>query len=272
MKELIRLIYRFHFFLLFLILEIFSISFLINSSVYHGSKYSNSSNYFIGSIYDSYNDIISYLSLKDQNENLIRENEFLRNKTYYDSSKIGSEIDTSIIKRFDYISAEVINNSIYKENNFITLNIGMGDGVTPEMAVVSTDGVVGITRYVSENFSTVISVLNKKLKVSTKIKKNGFFGSLEWSGNNYLKATLNEIPGHVDIAIGDTLITSGYSAIFPEGINIGIIESFKKNPGDNFYSITVDLLVDYKMLSDVYIIKNLFQIEQHELEEKTIND
>ena len=272
MRELLKFIFRFHLFILFLILEVISFTYLFTSSNYHRSKFYTSSNYIVGTVYKTYSGITDYLNLKDQNNDLISENTFLRNHHIYNIISDTTKSDSILYKKYNYLSAKVINNSVYKENNFITLDIGANSGVKPEMAVISSLGIVGITRYVSESFTTVISVLNRKLRVSTKIKRNGFYGSLEWSGENYMHAKFNEIPVHVNIIIGDTLVTSGYSAIFPEGIKVGIIENYSALQGDNFYDIDVKLLVDYKNLSNVYVIMNLFQDEQINLETLTIDD
>ena len=137
------------------------------------------------------------------------------------------------------------------------------------MAVISTNGIVGIVKNVSNNFSTVISILNTSLRVSAKIKKNDYFGSLSWNGINYTKAQLDEIPFHVKISVGDTIITSGYSAIFPEGNLIGTISDFDVKQGGNFYSIPVNLSTDFKNLSYVYIISDFLKKEQINLEHKT---
>jgi rod shape-determining protein MreC len=180
--------------------------------------------------------------------------------------------DTIYHQQYEYMPVKVINNSINRQNNYLTISKGSIQGLQPEMAVISSYGIVGVIKKTSGNFSSVISVLNINFKVSAKIKKNGYFGSLSWDGKDYTIANLNEIPLHVDILRGDTVITSGYSAIFPEGVLIGTILSFDKKSGNNFYDIKVKLSTDYKNLSVVYAIKNLFKNEQLKLESQAEND
>jgi rod shape-determining protein MreC len=124
------------------------------------------------------------------------------------------------------------------------------------MGIISVNGVTGIITNVSPSFSSGLSLLNTRWNISAKLAKNNYFGSLTWDGKNYQRALLNEIPFHVELAIGDTIVTSGFSTIFPEGVLLGTIESFKKGGGDNFYTIRVKLSVDFKSVSYVEIIEN----------------
>ncbi len=260
---------------MFLTLEIIALSILVSSNNYQRAKFFNSSDIVFGSIYKTYNNITQYLWLKTANEELVQENIKLNNKLSSllkldpaaDSLKINYKTD-----KFVYIPAHVINNSVYRRSNYLTLDVGRTDSVKPEMAVVSPEGIVGVTRFVSDNYSTVISVLSDKISISAKLKKNNYFGSLVWPGKDYSKAELREIPIHVKLSIGDTLVTSGYSAMFPEGIPVARIIEYKQNTGDSFYYIKVKLIVDYKNLTNVYIIENRQVEEQKSLEEKTEND
>ena len=149
---------------------------------------------------------------------------------------------------------------------------GLITQVEKEMGVVSPHGIVGIVKNVSKNYCSVISILNSSLKISAKIKKNQYFGSLSWSGIHYNQAILSEIPSHVKLDIGDTIITSGYSTIFPEGEIIGVITEFEQKKGGDFYEITVQLSTNFKNLSYVHIIGNLLKEEQLQLEKQTIDD
>ena len=260
---------------MFITLEIIALSFLVTKNNYQRAKFFNSSDVVIGTLYEKYNNIAQYLRLKQANEDLVKENIILRNSlnTFLssDSSTVLINQDLSIGKYY-YIPAHVINNSVYRRNNYLTLDKGSSDGIKPEMAVVSPLGIVGVTRFVSEHYTTVISLLSDNISISAKLKKNNFFGSLVWPGKSYTKAELREIPIHVDLAIGDTLVTSGYSSMFPEGIPIASIVEYKQKPGDSFYYIKVKLIVDYKNLTNVYVIENRQIEEQKSLEEKTEND
>ena len=146
------------------------------------------------------------------------------------------------------------------------LNMGSNDGIDKDMAVISQRGIVGIIRDVSKHFSSVISVLHKDTRISAKIKKNNYIGTLAWKGIDYRKAYLMDIPTHVKLALGDTVITSGYSHLFPEGIMIGVIENYNILEGDNFYTIKISFLEDYNNLSYVYVVNNLMRNEKLMLE------
>ncbi len=150
---------------------------------------------------------------------------------------------------FHFISAKVINNSVNKQYNYITLNKGRKDGIKPDQGIVNSDGVVGIITNVSESFSVGFSVLNKRWGVSAKHKKSGTFGPISWDGHDYQYANLKGIPFHVELAIGDTIVTSSYSSVFPEGVFIGTVSEFEEPSGENYYNIIIKLAVNFKALS-----------------------
>ena len=158
---------------------------------------------------------------------------------------------------FRYISAKVINNSVDNQNNYITLNKGRKHGIKPDQGIVNSDGIVGVITNVSESFSLGFSVLNKRWGASAKLKKSGTFGPLSWDGRNPEFVHLNGIPFHVELAVGDTVVTSSYSSAFPEDIMIGTVYSIDQPSGENYYTILVELAVDFRALSYVDVIDNL---------------
>jgi rod shape-determining protein MreC len=190
---------------------------------------------------------------------------------YIDSALKKVVTDTIRKQQYTFLTARVVNNSINRRNNYLTLNKGSLQGVQAEMGVICPDGIVGIVKDVSEHFSSVISVLHKDSRISTKIKKNGYIGSLMWEGYNAGYAILKDIPKHVKLAVGDTLVTSQFSAIFPEGIMVGVIDKFDSKPGD-FYLIDVKLSTDFDNLSYVYLVTNVLKEEQKKLEEPLAHD
>ena len=216
------------------------------------------------------------MNLKNINYELANQNEITLNKlkSSYKSNqiKISEILDSTYQQQYVFIVAKIINNSVNKQNNYITLNKGEKHGIMPEMAVIGPKGIVGIVKNVSSNFSSVISVLNSNLWISGEIKINNYYGSIHWNGNNYTQVILNDIPNHVKINVGDTIITSSYSAIFPEGEIIGYVSDFEEKKGTNFHKITVNLATDFKNLSYVYVIGNLLKKEQINLEKTTEND
>jgi rod shape-determining protein MreC len=159
----------------------------------------------------------------------------------------------------------VIGNSVNKQKNFITLNKGKKHGIGTDMAVTNSEGVLGVIVGTSENYSVAMSLLNIDFRLSARIKTNGYFGSLTWDGRDYKHVILSEIPQHVVINEGDTIETTGYSAVFPEGILIGSVSDIRKS-GSDFYNITVSLAADFKKLNYVNIVGNLKKSEQLELE------
>lgn len=176
--------------------------------------------------------------------------------------------DTIFKQKYFYTVAGVINNSVNKQNNYLTINVGKNNGIENGMGVVSSNGVVGVVKNVSENYASILSLLHQDAKISAKLKKSNYFGSLQWDGEDYRMGILEDIPNHVAIKVGDTIETSGYSAIFPEGIPLAIIKTFQKIEGENFYAIKVQFTNDFKTLNKVYVIKNIYQEEQIKIEEE----
>lgn len=276
MWSLLRYFYRHHVIILFLILEIIAFIFVFSYNTFQKASYLNSANQISGIIYERYNSVINYFSLSSVNRELAEENARLR-KAFIGVGTDSLELQEFITGQngfqgeFDFIAARVINNSVHKQHNYITLDKGSTHGVRPDMGIATVNGVVGVVINVSESFSRAISLLNLRWNVSARLKRNNYFGSLSWDGKDYLHAQLNEIPFHVDLEIGDTIITSGFSSIFPEGIMLGEVESFSKEGGDNFYNIRVKLFVDFKSLVYVEIIESKKRNEIETLENLNID-
>ena len=235
------------------------------------AKYLNSANKISGNIYTLFNSVTGYFGLAKDNRELAEENARLRmllenhrqSMLPLDSIAITeSAVDTG----FRFITAKVISNSVNRSFNYITLNKGRNHGVRPDQGIISARGVVGVIGQVSDGYAMGLSVLNRRWSISAKHQESGAYGSLNWPGTDYRTAQLTEIPLPVDIEPGDTIITSGYSTIFPEGILIGTIKDFIRPDGENYYSIDVQLSVDYKSLSHVEIVEIHDKEEINELE------
>jgi rod shape-determining protein MreC len=227
----------------------------------------------VSSIYDEINSVTSYFYLKDINEDLQQRNASLemevlalREMVKEHNVRVSDSLKKSQ-SSYDYILARVISNSISLQHNYITVNKGTDDGVITEMGVVDQNGVVGIVNVMGKKSSRIISLLNPNLRLSCKVKGSDYFGSLVWDGKSPYYAILEEMPRHVKFEEGDTIVTSGYSAVFPEGINVGIIESQLSSGGDNFYSLRVKLLSDFTQLSTVRLIKSGIKKEFDALKE-----
>ena len=165
------------------------------------------------------------------------------------------------MSQYEFIVARVISNSISSAHNYITINRGKKDGIRPEMGIVNQNGIVGTVDVVGEHASRVISLLNNNFRLSCKVKGSDSFGSLVWDGKSPYYAMLEEMPRHVKYHRGDTIVTSGYSAVFPEGIIVGTIESDKKEVADNFISLRIKLTTDFTQLSTVRAIKSDIKAE-----------
>jgi len=276
MKTLFAFLWRHYFFFLFLILEFISFLFIINHSYYQRATIISSANGITGYVYNTTSSITSYFGLKKANNELAEENARLRSLESVvllaaDTLQHFRE-DSTHKQLYRYINAKVISNSISKRNNYLLLNKGLSQGVGNDMAVITPKGVVGIVKNVSLNFSSVLSVLHKQTRISAKIKKNNQLGTLIWQGTNYRVGTVKDIPTHIQLNIGDTITTSGFSYIFPEEIPIGSINEYYIREGDNFYTIKLDFFVDYNNLSNVMVVDNLMKKEQDSLAKKSIID
>lgn len=274
MRNLFRLIIKNYFILLFILLEGLSLVFVFQFNPYQRSFFVNFSRSVNGSVYSSLGEFRDYLYLKTENEKLHLENSQLRNQLSQNTRLLYISQNDSVYPdtlssearwSFYFVPADVINNSVNKQFNYITLDKGRMQGVKSDMAVISQGSVVGVVAGVSDNFSTIIPLLNRNFRVGSKIMRNDYFGILEWDGLNPEYAKLREIPLHVDVRVGDTIVTSGFSAIFPPGIRVGSVESFKVTE-TNFYEIKVKLAVNFWNLTHVNIIGNIYREEQQELE------
>ncbi|MCR4561123.1 MAG: rod shape-determining protein MreC [Bacteroidales bacterium] len=258
--------------LVFIVLEVTAIVFVVRGDVQRNSVFATSANYIMGNIYDITWRYVGYFNLREANVSLLKQLAQNRNNTnayINDTATFRDFVDSTNRKlKYRFITASIIKNSVSRQNNFITLDVGREKGVKEDMGVVSPDGVVGIVVAVSDHFSLALSVLNKKIGISAKLKANNFYGSILWPGQDYKRAILTEIPNHVELKEGDTVVTSGYSAVFPGGIPIATVDTFEKNNEDNFYNINVKLLTDLKCVSNVFVIENLMQDEQLNLESR----
>jgi len=270
MRNLIFFIYKYYVFFLFLTLEISSLVIIYRFNAYQKASFINYTTGVTSSFYTGVSNTRSYFNLRRVNDSLQIENARLRSElltSYYKNNIVRiTRTDTVYKQQYEYVAASVVNNSVVKRNNYITINRGRMHGIEPEMGVISESGIVGIVMSVSDHYSTVLSLLNNNCKISAKIEKNGAFGSLVWDGVDPKYAKLLDVNKHVPVATGDQIITSNYSTIFPEGLPIGRIFSHSLDAGDNFHTLKIELYTDFASLSTVYVIRNLFKEEQKALE------
>ena len=269
MKEIIKLILKYHFTIIFILLEIVSFSLIIRHNEYQRAIFSENASTLFGNVSSTITSIKDYFRLKEMNESLANENILLKNRLeeyelLRDTIIHGMVVQDSI-PVYEYIGAKQVNATYNRTKNYITLNRGRKNGLQKEMAVCTPEGIVGLIQDLSDHFAVVIPLINVDSRISAKIKKNNYYGSLQWDGNDYAYSYLNDIPYHVEVNAEDTIVTSGLSKIFPEGIVVGYVESVDKETA-NFLKIKVKLAVDFKRINHVYVILNNKKNEQTSLE------
>jgi rod shape-determining protein MreC len=271
MRNLLNFLIKYNNLIAFIILEIIAFYLLTTGNNYHNSRMVKGMEGLTKGIEERIYNARTYFNLNRINSELAAENSHLKSRIALLESTAGSGLksvnDTLYGQQYTYMSGKIIDNSVNKQKNYFTIDKGTMQGADVDMAVTEGDNVAGVIVGCSDNFSVAISLLNLDFRLSARIKSNGYFGSLSWDGRNYREASLNEIPQHVKIAIGDTVETTGYSAIFPEGTLVGVVSDLK-NSGSDFYRIKVELFTDFKKLSYVDIIGNLKKTEQSELENR----
>lgn len=276
MRNLFLFLWKYNFFIFFLFLEGVCGYLIVMNNNFQRASVVNSTNLLAVKVNTVVSSMTSYLSLREANDAMARENAALRTyipDIYYLDSMINLVANDTIYKQqYSFMTAKVVNNSTNRRNNYLTLDRGSRQGVRPEMGVICSDGIVGIVKDVSEHYCSVISFLHKDSRFSVRIKKSGYIGSLVWDGVDPRQATLRDIAKHVKVVPGDSLVTSSFSAMFPEGILAGRVESVNSETGNNFQDIKVRLSTPFASLSYVYIVNNLFKDEQRALEDSTRHD
>jgi len=246
----------------------------IQSHSYHRSKIISSANFLSGGVYQKINNVSEYLNLRTENDALAMENAKLRSLLFNKKDTTTAAKLDSIkgIKPTDIIVSKVIHNSFNSQENYLTLNSGSLQGVESDMGVINSLGIVGIIDNTSSNYATVISILNTKSHINAKLKKSNHFGSLTWNGKNTGFVQLTDVPRLASIRKGATIVTGGQSVIFPENINIGVIDRIKIDDQTHYYTIEVKLFNDMTNLGHVYILKSKNREEIINLEKKSEKD
>lgn len=244
---------------------------------YQGSIYFNSTNRLSGTLYEYLNGVTDYFHLRSINDTLIDRNLALEQQlAALEARLISLTQDTAAVKEWEHtalanytkIEARVINNSLNLTDNYITINRGYTDSVYAEMGVVSGMGLVGVVELTAPHYALVISLLNSKSNISCKIKGRNYFGYLHWDGKDSRYTYLHDLPRHAVCYEGDTIVTSGYSSIFPEGIMVGRVEEINASNDGFSYVLKVRLFTDFGRLNDVRVIARRGFEEQQELEQK----
>lgn len=282
MHNLLNLLIKYSSWILFVIYVLISCALLFNTNPYQHSVYLTSANALSSGVYRCANSVTSYFNLRDINYELQANNAALdqqilllkaqlRRYQEHELSDSSASIP-SVLNRYTYTIAHVINNSVSRPHNFITIDKGSDDGIKPEMGVVDQNGVVGIVNVVGKHSSRIISLLNNNLRISCKLRKSQQVGSLVWDGQTPTTAVLEEVPRHAVWSKGDTIVTSGYSTTFPEGVPVGIVAGVMKDYDENFLALRIRLFTDFSTLSTVRIISDALKDELESLERSDDTD
>ncbi len=270
MRNLLNFLIKYSTWFVFTFYVLISCILLVRSSKPHQSLYLTSANAIGEAVYGTASEITDYFGLLSVNKRLQESNAKLQNEVLNLRNELAQykvlaqdTLDTWTGNRFDYIGASVINNSTRHPRNYFTLDRGSDEGVRPGMGIVDQSGIVGIVDVTGHHTSRAISVLNQTQRFSAKIKNTPYVGSLTWRGGDPTVTYLEEVPRHAKYHIGDTVITSGFSTTFPEGIDIGTIVGRVKTGDDTFYVLKIRLASNFKALGTVRIIKDELK---HELD------
>lgn len=277
MRNLLNFFLKYNYWFLFIFLEVTSLVLLFRFNQYQGSSFFTTSNRLAGAVHEAANQVTGYFHLKDINDGLVQKNVELElqiqrlrgtlSGLIADSTAL-ERLEKDVLQEYDIYKAKVINNSLTHLDNYITINKGENDGVRREMGVIDGNGVVGIVYLTSSHYSVVIPVLNSKSNVSCKIKRSDYFGFLKWDGGSSRYATVKDMPRHSLFSLGDTIVTSGHSAVFPGGIPVGTVEDIADSHDGLSYLIKVKLFTDFGRLNDVRVIARKDREEIMELEQQ----
>jgi rod shape-determining protein MreC len=278
MQRLLEFLFKKGHWFVFILCEAISIMFIYRYNAYHRNVFLSSANTVAGYTSSIYNYGASYIKLRDDNKILFERNSMLEmeifdlrqqiqtlkaNMLSFDS--IMADAGTA---EYSYITAQVVNSSISGYLNYITINKGLKDGVTADMGAVSIYGIVGIVSTVDDHFSVIIPILNPKSRISCKLYRGDYYGTLSWDGRDVRYANLEELPLHAEFQEGDTVVTSGYSAVFPPGVIVGTVAGLDDSRTHNFYSLKVKLATDFQKLKAVRVLKGTYWQERSTIEQK----
>ena len=262
MRNLLDFLARYNYWLLFIVLEAASVTMIVRFNSYQGSVYFTNANAVAGQVYEWRSEIDKFFSLTHVNERLTQRNiqlEYKLNKLEERLADIENEatVPAAITDNaYSYIEAKVVSNSLNRRDNLITINKGSSDGVRSDMGVVCGNGVVGTVFLTSEHYSIVIPILSSKSNISVAIKHRGYYGYLNWEGGDPTTVYVEDVPRHARFAIGDLIVTSGYSAIFPAGIVVGQVLHVYNSTDGLSYRIKARLATDFGNLRDVCVIND----------------
>jgi rod shape-determining protein MreC len=267
MDRLVRFVLSHLAFFTYLLLVILCSWLIIVNNQYQSTQYFNTSNRLAANIISFSQGVREYFSLRRINADLAEENAKLRSQLEHYA--VNDSMYTDTTRRFEFVSAKVINNSVMMFKNYITVNKGRADGIQPGMAVISSKGAIGKVKSVSDHDAVLISMLNVDDQMSSVIKRTGHFGTVQWDGIDPRVVNLNYIPRHVTPHVGDTIVTSGYNAVFPPNVLVGIVQKASLKDEAQFWDVKVELAQDFSQLAFVEVVKSYLKFEKDSLELST---
>lgn len=262
MRNFLQFIWNNQFTFLFIALEFVGFLLLTTNNSFHNSKIQTASAALSGNVSEIRDNYAQYIGLKEENDKLLDENRRLKERLNRRERRTSNSSSP-----FSYTTARAINSTFQLGNNYIILDHGKSDGIAPQQAVIGPQGVIGVVHKVSEHYSTVLPLIHSQSRVSCKLAKNNYFGLIRWDGRDDRYATLEDIPNHIGVFTGDTIVTRGGSGIFPPNLLVGYAVESEKNEASGFQSVKVELATDFRRLYNVYVIDNDSRKEIQQLRE-----
>ena len=280
MNNLIEFLKKYNHWILFIALEIVSFILLFQFNHYQGSVWFTQANEVTAKVNGVYTEVESYLHLGQVNQHLTQQNAILQlqvdrlRQQLTDARKeptLNEQLLHDTLRGYKLYEAKVISSSIIKDENYIVIDKGSADGIKPEMGVVGGGGVVGVVYITNTHYSLVLPIINIKSNISCRIRRTGYYGSLQWNGGSVYYADLVDVPQYAKPHIGDVIETSGYSTIFPPGLFVGQVRRISDSPNGLSKQLRVNLGTDFGNLRDVCIFENLHKVEIEGLHEQLNN-
>ena len=271
MRNLLQLIMRYSNFLLLLGLEVVAFILIVRGNTYQFVAFSGAANGVVAGAQQMHDGVTSYFHLRADNALLLEENARLNDQImdlisaqeYANQTNETESRQNRIEGKSDYsfIPARVIAYTTDRHHNYITLDRGARDGITPDMGVVGKDGIVGVVQSVSTHFAVVAPVIHEQIYISSMIRKSGYMATVHWHAPDIRHAALEDVARHVDVQVGDTIVTSGMSAIFPAGMPVGVVSHVNLGEGDSYYDIDVQLATEFRSLRSVHVVRYALRAE-----------
>ncbi|GJM29349.1 MAG: hypothetical protein DHS20C17_19840 [Cyclobacteriaceae bacterium] len=271
MLRLFQFIVRYQAFLFFIALEVLCSWLVVRNNRYQNAAFFNSSNSVAGGIHNFNDNINGYFDLKQVNDQLVAENaklqtQLARVQDQFEKHELNRSLNSLDSGQYNYIPAKVINNSTRRIANYITINKGRADKILPNMAVINHQGIVGKVKSASANFATVTSILHPDVLTSALLKRSNTLCTVKWDGRNPGKAQVLYVPRHVNVTLGDSVVCSGFNAVYPAGVPIGIISKVDIKEESTFYDIELDFTTTFDQLAFVFVVSNTMKAEKDSVE------